>query len=342
VGSFGSVVFRFVGTGAANGFAAALVRREGHPIDFHFDADDRGSSAFEGMWWLPAESSTAYLILSNPTSKPVTGKLILSDASGAVHRLSLTVGPRQSMRTNLREALRAPANGAFGGLTLSTAKEGGLSATEIVFDEVTGLATILKLFDRQSIAELDKVKSRVLRAPMMALSQPDRSLGFPSGTVLEPKIFLRNAGPAPTVISPGVNWCFIKEHSTFPNTNNATCPAPSTANCFYPPSPPWSAKGAPGSGFANPTDTAPGIDALTEAQHDLDFVANLAFVKPYSASSFSGTQVIQYQCNGGSWVTLYGPVFVNFSMTTNVSGKWVVGVSRSDTSVTSEYLIPNQ
>lgn len=37
-GTFGSVVFRFNGVTASNAFAAAVVRREGHPIDFHFDA----------------------------------------------------------------------------------------------------------------------------------------------------------------------------------------------------------------------------------------------------------------------------------------------------------------
>jgi hypothetical protein len=218
MGSFGSVVFRFDGTASANGFAAAVVRREGHPIDFHFDAEGGGSIGVEGIWWLPTGSSTTYLILSNPTSKAVTGKLILSEVSGTAHPLSMTVKPRQSVRVNLREVLRAPANGTFGGLSLSVVKgesiinEGsivrreGLSATEIVFDEVTGLATNMKLFDRQSITEIDTVKNRVLRAPMMALSQPDRSLGFPNATVLNPKIFLRNAGPSTAMVSLGVNW----------------------------------------------------------------------------------------------------------------------------------------
>jgi hypothetical protein len=39
-GAFGSVVFRFDGHTASNAFAASVVRREGHPIDFHFDAYD--------------------------------------------------------------------------------------------------------------------------------------------------------------------------------------------------------------------------------------------------------------------------------------------------------------
>jgi hypothetical protein len=38
VGYFGSVAFRFSGLNASNLFAATIVRREGQPIDFHFDA----------------------------------------------------------------------------------------------------------------------------------------------------------------------------------------------------------------------------------------------------------------------------------------------------------------
>jgi hypothetical protein len=205
-GAYGSVVFRFQGTAPGNGFAAAMVRREGHPIEFHFDAEGGGSSAAEGMWWLPSETSTAYLILSNPTNEPVTGKLVLFETSGTSHVISLAIGPRQSLRKNIHELLPAAANGDFGGLSLSSEQPGGLSATEIVFDEVTGLSTIMKLFDRQSFAEIDKVDNRVLRAPMMALNQPDPGLGFPAGTALEPKIFLRNAGSLAAMISPGIHW----------------------------------------------------------------------------------------------------------------------------------------
>lgn len=68
LGSFGSAAFRFSGLDAANLFAASLVRREGKPIDFHFDADDAGtpiykSDGIEGIWWIPAQTSTGYLIL---------------------------------------------------------------------------------------------------------------------------------------------------------------------------------------------------------------------------------------------------------------------------------------
>ena len=86
----------------------------------------------------------------------------------------------------------------MGGLTLSLPGNESLSATQIVFDEVTGLAAIMKLFDREPA---DQPENHALLAPMMALSQPDQGLGFPSATMLIPRIFLRNAGPGPTQVS---------------------------------------------------------------------------------------------------------------------------------------------
>jgi hypothetical protein len=209
MGSVGSVVFRFEGTASGNGFAAAVIRREGHPIDFHFDAEGGGAVQYEGMWWLPSETAVAYLILSNPTHAAVNAQLTFSDASGSVlKRVTLPVGARQSVRANIREALGDPALGAYGGLSLSAMndKGGNVFATEIVYDETSGLATTLKLFDRQMIAEADKSENRNLRAPMMAFTQPDPGLGLPDGTKLEPRIFLRNGSQSAFVITPSVNW----------------------------------------------------------------------------------------------------------------------------------------
>ena len=79
----------------------------------------------------------------------------------------------------------------MGGLTLSLPGRESLSVTQIVFDEVTGLAAIMKLFDREPD---DEFKDHTLLAPMMALSLPDEGLGFPTGTTLIPRLFLRNAG----------------------------------------------------------------------------------------------------------------------------------------------------
>jgi hypothetical protein len=181
-GSFGSVAFRFSGLDSANLFAATIVRREGQPIDFHFDADDAGTPLYttgglEGMWWVPAQTSTNYIILSNPSKKTVAGSLILSTTS-ANRRVPLSIGPGQTQRIDLRETLGPSSVGVMGGLTLSLPGHESLSATLIVFDEVTGLTAIMKLFDREPN---DESKGHILLAPMMALSQPDPGLAFPSG-----------------------------------------------------------------------------------------------------------------------------------------------------------------
>ena len=65
------------------------------------------------------------------------------------------------------------------------------------------LGAIMKLFDRDPD---EQSSSRVLLAPMMALSQPDQALGLPKGTVLVPSIFLRNAGSGPAQVSATVEW----------------------------------------------------------------------------------------------------------------------------------------
>jgi hypothetical protein len=671
------VVFRFDGLYPDNLFAATIVRREGEPIDFHFDGQENGpnynSGGIEGMWWLPAASSTDYLILSNPLKKTVTGTLALTSSLASHRPAALSLGPGETKRINLGEVLGTSSIGAVGGLSLSLPGKELISATQIVFDEVTGLAAMMKMFDREPD---DQPKSRVLLAPMMALSQPDQGLGFPNGTQLHPRIFLRNAGPAPTQVPMSVDWrsetksgelalsplalsqgevkvinladdqksgqippdaswgtlklaytgrradlvavavsydkanryglqtpfsedlsrmwaggmwhvdpthntfittgnggaeattaevtlfynggtskyrmekmlspgqqlwldvghlvhdqipdsdghtlppdtmtgsyelrdldhayvgqlyegklvidktyghaaygcgsccgldapafnptsftgpvnidggetidaadtctggivdvtgdandwassdtavatlskatlhtvavgsatgstlaklqwahppacpqttfgptqpvsvtavptrfhlttaepandnvtpsleadfawqssdgnyadlngCFIRENVTFPNTNNGACPS-SSQNCFFASSPPWAAKGSAGSGYANPTITSPGVNAVGLQNSDIDSVNNLNFVKPYSAAPYSGTQYFQYSCGSGAWTNLYGPVSINYSMAKNSAGNWQVVVSRSDTSVTSVYLIPNQ
>jgi len=198
LGSFGSAVFRFYGLYADNLFAATIVRREGEPIDFHFDGQESGpsynSGGIAGMWWLPAASSADYLILSNPLKKAVSGTLAVSSAFASHRPLAVSLAPGETKRIDLREVLGPSGIGGAGGLSLSLPGKELISATQIVFDEVTGLAAIMKMFDREPD---DQPKSRVLRAPMMALSQPDQGLGFPNGTQLLPRIFLRNAGSAP-------------------------------------------------------------------------------------------------------------------------------------------------
>jgi hypothetical protein len=197
IGPFGSIVFRFDGLDAGNLFAATIVQHVGEPIDFHFDGRDASpslsSTGVEGMWWIPSASSTDYLILSNPLSKTVTGSLILSSSFASHRPLAISLGPGQTKRIDVREALGASSNGSVGGITLSLPNKELIWVTQIVFDETIGFSAMMKMFERLPD---DKAKQRTLRAPMMAMMQPDSGLGFPSGTLLVPQIFLRNASQA--------------------------------------------------------------------------------------------------------------------------------------------------
>ena len=137
--------------------------------------------------------------------------------------------------------------------------------------------------------------------------------------------------------------CKLREYTTYPSTNNSSCTVNGTAQeCYFPPSPPWSAQNQSGSGYPNPTSPTPG-SATGGTSEDQNTVSNLNFVTPYSASSFAATQYVQYSCSSsGPWTNLYGPIMITRSMAKNSSGKWAVTVSRSDTSFTSTYVIPNQ
>jgi hypothetical protein len=207
VGPFGSLVFRFNGLNAANLFAATIVQRVGEPVDFHFDGRDASpslnSTGVEGMWWIPNASSTDYLILTNPLGKTVTGSLILSSGFASHRPLGIRLGPGEIKRIDVREALGLSSNGSIGGIRLSLPNKELIWATQIVFDETTGFSAMMKMFERLPD---DKAQQRVLRAPMMAMMQPDAGLGFPSGTSLFPQIFLRNASQAAMQVTAAVDW----------------------------------------------------------------------------------------------------------------------------------------
>jgi hypothetical protein len=128
---------------------------------------------------------------------------VVLSASSSNRRVPLSLAPGQTARIDLRQAL-GPANvGAAGGLTIALPSPGLISPMEIVFDETTGLTAMMKLFEREPG---DQPTGHILTAPMMALSQPDAGLGFPSGTTLNPVIFLRNATASPEQVSPNLNW----------------------------------------------------------------------------------------------------------------------------------------
>jgi len=132
--------------------------------------------------------------------------------------------------------------------------------------------------------------------------------------------------------------CSMREYVTYPNTNNKTCPNNSPPQmCYYPASPPWAASGGQYA-YPNPTSPSPGPANGGKSQ-DVNSVSNLNFVKPYVANSFPSTQYVQYSCNSGPWINLYGPVTITRSVFQSGT-KWIGRVSASDTTVTSSYTLP--
>src|ERR1700676_3569206 len=75
VGTYGSVVLRYSSPSQRVLYAALMVRRIGYPIAFHIDAMgeslDTQTGSREGIWWLPKDSISDYLILTNQGSNPI-------------------------------------------------------------------------------------------------------------------------------------------------------------------------------------------------------------------------------------------------------------------------------
>jgi len=80
-----------------------------------------------------------------------------------------------------------------------------------LFDETAGFSAILKMFDYNPNAKLEerdyaRTAAWTLRAPMLALSNPDPALAFPPGTTLLPQLLLRNTTAKPIDATVRFNW----------------------------------------------------------------------------------------------------------------------------------------
>jgi hypothetical protein len=75
IATFGSVVLRYHSTDQRNLFAMEMIHNSGHSIAYHFDGtgediDPHGGSR-EGIWWLPNDTASDYLVLTNQSSDPL-------------------------------------------------------------------------------------------------------------------------------------------------------------------------------------------------------------------------------------------------------------------------------
>ena len=216
-GTYGSVSLRFHSLSFHNLYAAMMVHDTGHPIAFHIDGighiDTFNGASREGIWWLPSETTKDILILTNQGSTPLDLELSLYDATGRESKQQLNLGPRQTGRYAIRDFVKASGlTGTYGGLRIKAASNAGaLDTLHAVYDEGAGFSALLKMFDHDpnaKVQERDFARTAVwtLRAPMLALSNPDPALNFPSGTVLQPQLFVRNTTSRSLTAHLKFNW----------------------------------------------------------------------------------------------------------------------------------------
>lgn len=121
VGTYGSVVLRYLSENAENLYAAMMIRRTGHPVALHIDAmgeaQDFQAGSREGVWWLPKDTTSDYLILTNQGKNAIPLDLFLYDASGKGTKQSVVLGPTEIKRYSVRKVVQsAGITGSYGGL----------------------------------------------------------------------------------------------------------------------------------------------------------------------------------------------------------------------------------
>jgi hypothetical protein len=190
VGTYGSLALRYSSPSERSLYAAEMVRETGHPIAFHIDAtgpsEEVQVGSREGVWWLPKDTTSDYLILTNQGQNVLSLDLSLYDASGKEHKQRVLLGRYETTRFSVRKLLQAAGlAGSYGGIKVSAAAHAAsLDTLHFLFDETAGFSAILKMFDYDPQTrpdERDYAHTGIwtLRAPMLALSSPDPALAFP-------------------------------------------------------------------------------------------------------------------------------------------------------------------
>ena len=203
LGAYGSVILRYHSTANRNLFAMQMIHDRGHSIAFHIDAtgedQDLAPASREGVWWLPNDAATDHLVVTNQSARELQADLSLYDSTGREAKQKLTLPPRATTRLSVRQLVRASGlSGTFGGVRIFVPSHGGsLDSVHLLFDETSSFSAFLKMFNHSPKTTLDErdfahTKTWTLRAPMLALSQPDPALAFPEGTVLHPQLFVHN------------------------------------------------------------------------------------------------------------------------------------------------------
>jgi hypothetical protein len=216
-GMYGSVVFRFTSPFHRNLYAAVMIHEIGQPVGYHIDAFPTNGAynagSREGVWWLPRPGVKDNLIIANGSDKANQGRLFLYDSAGKAWHQDVPLAPRQTVRFIVADLVRAAGfSGTYGGLKFEVAQRAGsIDTVHILYDETAGFSAIMKMFDHDPEAKLQERLwggSTVWTtwAPMLALQDPDPALALPSGTQLQPKVFLRNSTPQPQTANVKLTW----------------------------------------------------------------------------------------------------------------------------------------
>ena len=217
IGTFGSVVLRYRSPTVGNLTGMLMIRNVGHSIAFHIDASaedqDPSPRSREGIWWLPNETATDYLVLTNQGSNALLLDVSIYDSAGREAKQKIDLPSRSSNRLSVRQLVRTNGlSGSYGGIKISVPVHGGaIDSLHVVFDENVSFSALLKMFDhdpRATLEERDYAHTHIwtLRAPMLALSHPDPVLAFPEGTVLWPQVFVRNTLGKPVNVNLRFGW----------------------------------------------------------------------------------------------------------------------------------------
>jgi hypothetical protein len=217
IGTYGSLVLRYHSPDARNLFAMLMIHNIGHSIAYHFDAlgemQDSQEGSREGIWWLPNDTASDYLVLTNQGSNPLQLDLSLYDFAGREAKQKIVLAARATSRLSVRQLVRsAGLAGSYGGIKVyAPAHAGSLDSLHFIFDEKASFSALLKMFDQNpatTLEERDYAHTKVwtLRAPMLALTSPDPALAFPEGTVLQPQLFVRNTLGKPVDVNLRFNW----------------------------------------------------------------------------------------------------------------------------------------
>src|SRR5579864_361394 len=195
IGTYGSVALRYVAPSTGSLYASMMICTTGHAAAFHIDAmgesQDVQTGGREGIWWLPKDTASDYLIMTNEGQNAISADLSLYDSTGKEANQRIPLAARSTTRLSVRELLLAVGlTGTYGGIKVSTnAHAGSLDTLHFLIDEIAGFSAILKMFDDNpniKLEERDYARTGIwtLRAPMLALSHPDPALAFPPGTTL--------------------------------------------------------------------------------------------------------------------------------------------------------------